>query len=282
MADSSPTQIGSYRVLGLLGQNRWYESYLAAHLTTEHKVVIKLFSFTPSALNSDRQKHFAWQLATLLKHYPNHPHLVGVEYVGSHNYQPYLVLDYMPGGNLAELIQNQAVLQQQLPIAEVWYILKGIAKALDHLHEQGVVHGHVEPENILFDEEGEPCLSHPELLNLLDYSAYTSPEQQTTGHKNRQDDVYSLVAVAYVMLTGIPPAVSNPKSITDLRPDLPQTFKLLFKYGLAQRAEERFHSAGAFVKAFEQALNLPKHLLYNTFIMVVGLGFLLLVLIFCR
>lgn len=227
MTDSSPTQIGSYRILGLLGQNRWYESYLAAHLTSEHKVVIKLFTLT--GLSNEIRGRFAWQLATLQKVDPNHPHLVELEYVGSHDNRPYLVLDYVPGGNLAELMHSQVLLQ--MPMAEVWYILKGLAEALDHLHEQGVIHGQVEPENILFDEEGEPRLSHIQLLNFPSRSAFASPEQRAGHQFNHQTDVYSLAAVAYLMLTNTPPAAINPKPITELRPDLPRRLMLYFNKG---------------------------------------------------
>lgn len=257
MTNTPPTQIGSYRILGLLGQNRWHESYLASHLTSDHKVVIKLFTLT--GLNSDLRGRFAWQLATLQKLDPDHPHLIEIEYVGSYDNRPYLVLDYVPGGDLAELIHSQ-VLLQQMPISEVWYILKGLAEALDHIHEQGVVHGQVEPENILFDEEGEPRLSHVQLLSLPSRSVFASPEQRAGHLLNHQADVYSLAAVAYVMLTNTPPAATNPKPITELRPDLPPTFDALFQQGLAQRAEERFYSAGAFVEQFEEALSLSSRL----------------------
>lgn len=260
MTNSTPTQIGPYQILGLLGESEPEQIFLASHPTTGQKVAIKLFN--PAELSQRAVNRLTEQLQALQTLDKNHPHLVTVHTTGEFNNRPYVVLDYVPAGTLAERMQ----LFTPRPVAEAWYILKGLAEALTHLHAQGLVHGQVEPDNIFFEAEGEPRLGLVRLLPALGNPAFASPEQRGGEALDGRADLYSLAAVGYLLLTGEYPGLINPRPVTELRPDLPRTFDQLFKKGLALDKRERFTSAGAFLEAFEKSLlpstRLQTNLLY--------------------
>lgn len=248
MTNSPPTHIGPYTILGLLGESEQEQTFLASHPLTGQKLTIKLFN--PAELSQRMQTHLTAQLQRLQTVDKHHPHLVTIKTTGEFNNRPYVVLNDVPGGTLTERMQLFA----PLPVAETWYILKGLAKALTHLHIRRVVHGQVEPDNIFLDSAGEPRLGLVRLLPAPDNSAFASPEQRGGELLDGRADLYSLAAVGYKMLTGEEPGLISPRPVTELRPELPRTFDQLFKKGLALDKNERFPSAGAFMEAFEKSL----------------------------
>jgi serine/threonine protein kinase len=140
------------------------------------------------------------------------PHLVRVIELGEHDGNPYLVLEYVAGGSLAERLADGP-----LPLEEMLGVVASIAAGLDALHRGGIVHRDVKPSNVMFREDGSAALTDfslakgvaytvltrpGEVLGTLDYLA---PELIRGGEATPASDIYALGCVAFACLAGTPP-----------------------------------------------------------------------------
>lgn len=196
-----------------------------------------------------------------------HPGIVPVLDFGDFNGYFYIAQHYLPGGSLADRL---ALGPLELP--EALYIFDQIAGALEACHAAGILHLDLKPANILFDEHGQPFLSdfgmpalvfaNPQarLNPLLDNAAYISPELALgKTPPDERSDVYSLAALTYEMLAGVPPhAAAHPvqqavqqidqpvAALTWLNPDLPAQLDAVFDIALAKDAGQRYASVADF------------------------------------
>jgi hypothetical protein len=154
----------------------------------------------------------------------SHPNIVQVYDAGEGKYEgrdaSYIVMEYVPGGDLKALIDRRGSLSggELLRLSEV-------AAGLTHAHERGVIHRDVKPHNILLDENGRPKISDFGIARALDATHATrtgsylgtalySPPEQLKGEKvTPKSDVYSLGATLYHAATGQPPFVGAPIEI---------------------------------------------------------------------
>jgi eukaryotic-like serine/threonine-protein kinase len=154
----------------------------------------------------------------------SHPNIVQVYDAGEGKYEgreaSYIVMEYVPGGDLKALIDRRGSLSggELLRLSEA-------AAGLTHAHERGVIHRDVKPHNILLDENGRPKISDFGIARALDatYATRTgsylgtalySPPEQLKGEKvTPKSDVYSLGATLYHAATGQPPFVGAPIEI---------------------------------------------------------------------
>jgi eukaryotic-like serine/threonine-protein kinase len=154
----------------------------------------------------------------------SHPNIVQVYDAGEGKYEgreaSYIVMEYVPGGDLKALIDRRGSLSggELLRLSEA-------AAGLTHAHERGVIHRDVKPHNILLDENGRPKISDFGIARALDATHATrtgsylgtalySPPEQLKGEKvTPKSDVYSLGATLYHAATGQPPFVGAPIEI---------------------------------------------------------------------
>lgn len=174
---------------------------------------------------------------------------------------PWLLMEYLDGGNLAERMDDLA--EREAAVA-----LRAVCEALDHAHRHGVAHLDVTPENVLFDADdgrakvadwglARVLLEHPRDVAGMSLP-YAAPEQLDSaeyGHPDTYTDIYQLGAVAYRVLTGRTPiqhddrsaAVSailqgNVPSPTEQRPDLPSVLDDVLLQAMAPRKTDRYES----------------------------------------
>lgn len=253
----------AYRLGELLSQDATGMLYYAEASQSQQPKAIKLLS--PRFFSRPRARKLFLQQAqglTLLED----PHLLPVEEIGIKGSRGYLVMPYLSGGSLADRLTEPLTLQS------TWRYLKPLARALDYLHECQVVHLHLNPENILFDEADQLRLSGAGLVTLLirlaqengasfsvPPSAFVAPEQQA-GEPDWRSDLYTLGVLLYAMLTGQdevfaqgnqPPEVSL---LRTLRPDLPLTLEDVLAQALAANPEARYQSAEELALAFYAAV----------------------------
>src|SRR5215218_1096357 len=154
----------------------------------------------------------------------SHPNIVQVYDAGEGEYDgretSYIVMEYVPGGDLKNLIDRRGALS-----GGDLSRLSEAAAGLAHAHERGVIHRDVKPHNILLDESGRPKLTDFGIARALDASQATrtgsylgtalySPPEQLKGEKvTPKSDVYSLGVTLYHAATGQPPFVGAPIEI---------------------------------------------------------------------
>jgi len=152
----------------------------------------------------------------------SHPNIVQVYDAGEGDLDgsevSYIVMEYLPGGDLKELIDARG----PLPDAELARIGEEVCAGLAHAHGRGIVHRDIKPHNILLDEKGRAKVSDFGIARALDTTQatrtgaylgtalYSSPEQ-LQGHKvTPKSDVYSLGTTLYQAAAGEPPFTGTP------------------------------------------------------------------------
>ena len=224
-----------------------------------------------------------------------HPNIVHIYEVGSHQGRPFLSLELVRGGSLADHLRG--VPQSPTTAARLTATL---ARAIQHAHERNVIHRHLKPSNVLLDGEAldnqkddrnpRPPLTSPQpkitdfgLAKRLDAEwsqtqsgallgtpAYMAPEQAAGASREvgRAADIYALGAILYEMLAGRPPfpggevmatllmvQFEEPVSPLRLRPELPRDLVTITLKCLEKQPSKRYASALHLAEDLERFLN---------------------------
>ena len=156
----------------------------------------------------------------------SHPNIVQVYEAGEGELDgretSYIVMEYVPGGDLKELIDRLGTISGR-DLTE----LSGVAAGLAHAHERGVIHRDIKPHNVLLEENGRPKLADFGIARALDATTatrtgsylgtalYSSPEQLQGQTVTPKSDVYSLGVSLYHAATGRPPFVGSPIEVAN-------------------------------------------------------------------
>ena len=200
------TKLGQYEVQDFIGQGAMGLVYRAYHVQLERTGAVKVLQgIAPDPDTTARFRHEAQAIAQM-----RHPNIVNVYDFGEHDGVPYMIIEYVPGGSLANRLS-----QGPLDTATTLKYLRGIAAGLDHAHGLGIVHRDVKPANVLLEKDDTPVLADFGLAKLLQGSslksmtgvttgtpAYMAPEQVTGSKVGPAADRYALASIAYEMLTG--------------------------------------------------------------------------------
>jgi serine/threonine protein kinase len=209
-----------YRIASPLGQGGMGAVYRAWDMRLNIPVAVKEMvpqpGIDPHTLAQLRQQFYqeAQVLARL-----NHPNLVRVTDYFEEGGNAYLVMDFVEGQSLADLIAARG----PLPEAQVLDWARQLLDALAYCHAQGVVHRDIKPQNIIIRPDGRPVLVDFGLVKLWDprdprtrtvvramgTPEYAPPEQWGAGHTDPRSDLYSLGATLYHALTGQAPATAT-------------------------------------------------------------------------
>jgi serine/threonine protein kinase len=203
------TKLGQYEVQDFIGQGAMGLVYRAYHVQLERTGAVKVLqAIAPDPDTTARFRHEAQAIAQM-----RHPNIVNVYDFGEHDGVPYMIIEYVPGGSLANRLS-----QGPLDTATTLKYLRGIAAGLDHAHGLGIVHRDVKPANVLLEKDDTPVLADFGLAKLLQGSslksmtgvttgtpAYMAPEQVTGSKVGPAADRYALATIAYEMLTGVIP-----------------------------------------------------------------------------
>lgn len=266
----SEQTIGHYRLGDVLGRGAMGEVYAAVDERTGGDAAVKLLS-TPSLGNANHVLRFFRELRTASS--VESPHVVRVLEVGEKPV-PYLVMERLEGGTLAEILRQRRTLPPDQAVTLVEQVGIGITAAA----EASVVHRDLKPQNIfrhhdvwkILDFGVARALEHGDTLTagqLVGTPSYMAPEQARGIAVDHRTDLYALAAVAYRALTGHPPFASTdvaetlyrvvhtrPVRPTLLAPELPPAVDLVLAIGMAAQPEDRFGSARELVDALGDAL----------------------------
>jgi serine/threonine protein kinase len=265
------TKLGQYEVQDFIGQGAMGLVYRVYHSQLERTGAVKVLqAMSPDPDTTARFKHEAQAIAQM-----RHPNIVNVYDFGDYQATPYMIVEYVPGGNLANRM-SQGPLDQ----ATALKYLHGIAGGLDYAHAHGVVHRDVKPANVLLTSEDTPVLADFGLAKLLQGSslksmtgvttgtpAYMAPEQVTGSKVGPAADRYSLATIAYEMLTGVIPfdgealmellyaqVHRDPVTPSSRNAELSPAVDAVIMRGLAKDPNARWESCGAMVDALAAAL----------------------------
>jgi eukaryotic-like serine/threonine-protein kinase len=204
-----------YRLVSALGTGSSAHVFLAEDVSLQRHVAVKLLQ---PGLASDEAflKRFraeARSVASL-----NHPHVLRVFDWGEDSDGPYLVLEYLGGGSLRDLLDRGV----RLSHSQAAHMGTEVAQGLAYAHARGLVHRDIKPANLLFDEEGRVRVADFGVARALAESAWTepigamvgtaryiSPEAAEGKLVDGRADVYSLALVLYEAVSGTVPFVSD-------------------------------------------------------------------------
>lgn len=204
---------GRYQVRSRIARGGMATVYLATDLRLERRVAIKVMHGHLADDESFKQRFIqeARSAARLA-----HPNVVNVFDQGQDADSAYLVMEYLPGITLRDLLQEYGSLtaEQTLDISEA--VLSGLAAA----HKAGIVHRDLKPENVLLADDGRIKIGDFGLARaatantatgaaLLGTVAYLSPELVTRGIADTRSDIYAVGIMMYEMLTGAQPFIGE-------------------------------------------------------------------------
>jgi eukaryotic-like serine/threonine-protein kinase len=216
ISDSIGRVLGKrYRLLSALGTGASAHVFLAEDVSLQRHVAVKVLQ---PGLASDEAflKRFGAEARSVAS--LNHPHVLRVFDWGEDTDGPYLVLEYLGGGSLRDLLDRGVRLTQ----SQAARLGTEVAQGLAYAHARGLVHRDIKPANLLFDEEGRVRVADFGVARALAEAAYTepagamvgtaryiSPESAQGKPLDGRADVYSLALVLYEALSGTVPFVAD-------------------------------------------------------------------------
>ena len=263
MSDQGPQVFNDrYEVLRRIARGGMAEVFLARDLLLDRPVALKVlfreFAVDPSFV--ERFLREAQSAANL-----SHPNIVGVYDSGESSGTYFIVMEYIEGRSLAQIIRDDGPLSPDRAAD----VATDVASALGFAHRNGVVHRDVKPGNVLISPTGQVkvtdfgiarAVSTQENLTqtgtVMGTATYFSPEQARGEPVDPRSDVYSLGIVLYEMLTGQPPfAGDSPVAVAykhvqetpvpprQLNPSLPGSLEAVTLKALAKNPANRYASA---------------------------------------
>ncbi|MBO8142235.1 MAG: Stk1 family PASTA domain-containing Ser/Thr kinase [Firmicutes bacterium] len=255
-----------YEIKEQLGEGGMAVVYRAVDLVLHRPVAIKAlrsnFAGDPEFLQ--RFLHEAQAAASL-----SHPNVVNIFDVGQADGVHYIVLEYVQGRNLKEILRDE----RRLPPRRAAVIARAVARALEAAHRRQLIHRDIKPHNILITPEGRVKVTDFGIARAASVASltqtgtvmgsvhYFSPEQARGEAVGPESDLYSLGVVLYEMLTGTVPfrgespiAVAlkhleqNPVPPSKHNPDIPPWLERVVLKALAKDPARRYRSAEEMAK----------------------------------
>ena len=271
-----PTQIGRYRIEGLLGSGSMGNVYLAHDADLDRPVAIK--TLRDLVLDADMREVFLSRLQNEARAAArlHHPNIVQIFDVGDDPHLgPYLVFEYVRGHTLKQELKKGGPLSRE----RLLEVAQQVGDALATAHVAGVIHRDLKPENLLITDNGQVKLADFGIARVpnadltkegqfLGTPCYSAPETLRSGEYSEQSDLFSFGAVIYEAASGerafpgteamavahkvmnsdpIPPSEANRGAA------IPMTVDATILRALRKNPSSRYASARTFVSALREA-----------------------------
>jgi serine/threonine protein kinase len=262
--------LGGCHILDVIGVGGMATVYRAHQASMDRAVAVKIM---PRHLLNDETYMLRFEREVRIAAQLEHRGIVPVHDYGVFEGQPYIVMRFMAGGSVDQLLDDGTI-----PLDRALRIVEQIAGALDFAHSKGVLHRDLKPSNVLLDDGGDAYLTDFGIARLMgDVSAgittqgvvgtpsYMSPEQAQGGALDGRSDLYSLGVMVFEMLTGRRPFESETpygvaiKHVNDpppmpraYNPDLPAGVEQAILIALHKQPDARYPDAISFAEALKR------------------------------
>lgn len=270
------TKLGPYEVVAAIGAGGMGEVYRARDTTLGREVAIKVVPALVSQ-GPDRLRRFQQEARAAAA--LNHPNILAVFQLGTHDGTPYLVSELLEGGTLREQL-----MRGRMPLRKAIDCGIQVAHGLAAAHEKGIVHRDLKPENLFVTRDGRVKILDFGLAKLavtpsdrtvsaakegtepgmvMGTVGYMSPEQVRGEKADHRSDIFALGTILYEMLTGqrafrkatsaeTMSAILNedPSAVSQILPTTPALQKIVHRC-LEKNPEQRFQSASDLAFALE-------------------------------
>ncbi len=278
------SRLGPYEIVELIGVGGMGEVYRARDPRLGRYVAIKIL---PAGIADDAGRLHRFEQEARAVAALNHPHILTLFDIGSHDGTPYVVTELLDGENLREVLARRPPTQRQVLTMAV-QVAQGLAAA----HQKGIVHRDVKPENLFLTAEGRAKILDFGLARfgaplkssspgetkgdvtragfLMGTVAYMSPEQASALSIDPRSDLFSFGIVLYELLSGRHPfrretaeatveaiLYETPPAPSSLEPTIPPALDGIVRRCLEKDREERFQSAHELAVALEAVLKAP-------------------------
>ena len=234
---------------------------LARQLALGREVAIKFVNVAVAAEPGEKVARFRREAELMAR--ISHPNIATVYDFGTVDGQPYLVMEYVGGGDL----RREMVAHEPMPVERSLALLRPIIRALSYLHRQRILHRDLKPENVLmFDEDtpkvadfgiavlgGSAVESSTRTEQSMGTIGYVAPEQQYRLKVDERADQFSLAAITYELLTGHKPlGAFEPPS--RLNRTLGASVDAVVMRALSEDRDDRYPTIQEFGDALDRAL----------------------------
>lgn len=249
-----------YEILQTIGEGGMANVYLAKDPILERNVAIKVLR---GDLANDEKFVRRFQREALSASSLSHPNIVEIYDVGEDNGNYYIVMEYIPGKNLKQLLKKRG----SLTVHEVVDIMLQITSAMSVAHDSMIIHRDLKPQNILIMEDGGVKITDFGIAMALNATQLTQtnsamgsvhyfpPEQANGKGATLKSDVYSLGIMMFELLTGELPfrgenaveiALKHLKEpipeIRSINPNIPQSVENIIIKATAKNQKNRYNN----------------------------------------
>lgn len=250
-----------YMIVSTIGEGGMADVYLAIDTILNREVAVKVLR---GELSKDPVTLLRFQREANAVSKLNHPNVVDVYDVGEYGGKHYIVMEYIRGRTLKQLISQRGALHQE----EAVNIMIQLTSAVQHAHENNIIHRDIKPQNVLVKDDGTVkitdfgiALAHDTVQltqtdAVLGSAHYLAPETTRGETPTNQVDIYALGIVFYELLSGsVPFHGNNPvqiamkhlreeiPSIRDFNPTLPQSVENIIMKATVKNRKNRYTSA---------------------------------------
>jgi serine/threonine protein kinase len=272
--------IGKYKVLEKLGVGGMGQVFLCEHKLMRRRVAVKVLPAAKGQDDASRERFYqeARAVAAL-----DHPNIVRAYDIDHDEGLHFLVMEFVDGVNLQDLVKRAGPLD---PVRACHYVY-GAAVGLQYASDTGIVHRDIKPGNILIDRTGvvkildmglarffndeDTSLTKKYDENVLGTADYLAPEQAVDSHNvTIRADLYSLGGTFYYLLTGHAPfpegsvaqkllwhQTRDPKSVSQVRPDVPAEIVAVVERLMKKDPNERFQTPNEVLAALQEFVQVP-------------------------
>ena len=262
-----------YEIIRAIGEGGMANVYLAKDTILDRKVAVKILR---GDLAEDEKFVRRFQREAISASSLNDPNIVEVYDVGEDDGKYFIVMEYVQGLTLKQLIKKRG----SLTLPEVVDIMLQLTSAVAHAHESYIIHRDIKPQNVVILEDGRVKIMDFGIAVALNAGEFTQtnsvmgtvyyipPEQANGGAATTRSDIYSLGILMYELVTGhVPFKGENPvevaikhmnepiPSICEYDPEMPQSIENIILRASAKNPKNRYESAWDMHDDLETALD---------------------------